>query len=55
MRPIVYLGQMLEVKMGVDLRRGDIGMAEEFLDTAKIVARLEQMGRERVPEDVAAL
>ena len=49
---VVHLGQVLEVQVRVDLRRRYIGMAEEFLDAAQVVARLEDMGCEGVPEQV---
>ncbi len=35
---VVYLGQMLEVKVCVDLSGTDIGMPQQFLDTSKVVA-----------------
>jgi hypothetical protein len=35
---VVYLGQMLEVKVGVDLGRTDIGMSKQFLHATKVVA-----------------
>ncbi len=43
---------MLEVKVSIDLGGADVRMAEQFLDAAEIVARLEQVRRERVPEQV---
>ena len=43
MRSVVYLGEVLKVKVCVYLRRRDVGVAQEFLDAAQIVARLEQM------------
>src|SRR5690606_30548398 len=50
MRSIVDVGQMLEVKVGVDLRRRQARVAEQLLDGAQISARLEQMRRERMPQ-----
>ena len=35
---VVYLGQMLEVKVSVDLGGTDIGMSEQFLHATKVVA-----------------
>ncbi len=35
---VVYLGQVLEVKVRIYLGRADIGMTEEFLNTPQIVA-----------------
>src|SRR5690606_27291128 len=49
---VVYLGQVLEVKMGIDLGRADIGMAEELLDPAEVVAGFEEMGGEGMAEQV---
>ena len=49
---IVYLGQMLEIKVRVDLRRGDVGVAQEFLHAAQIMARFKQMRREGVAKQV---
>lgn len=40
--------------MGIDHRRAQIPVAEELLDRADVVAILHQMGRERVPERMAA-
>ncbi len=37
----------------VDLGGGDVGVAEEFLDGANVVAGFKQMGGEAVPEGVA--
>lgn len=35
---VVYLGQVLEVKVRIDLRGADIGMPQQFLNTAQVVA-----------------
>jgi hypothetical protein len=40
--------------VGVDHRRADIGVAEEFLHRADVVAVFEQVGRKRMAEGVAA-
>jgi len=49
---VVYLGQVLEVKVRIDLGGRDTGVPEEFLDAAQIVARLKKVRREGVPEQV---
>jgi hypothetical protein len=41
---VVYLGQVLEVKVRIYLGGTDIGVTEEFLDATQIVARFEQVG-----------
>jgi hypothetical protein len=33
-RCVVDAGQVLEIKVGVDLRRADVGMAQQFLHGA---------------------
>jgi hypothetical protein len=38
--------------MGVDHGRIHVGMAQEFLNGADVIAIFEQMRREGVPEDV---
>jgi hypothetical protein len=35
-RLIVCAGQVLEIKVGIDLRRGDVGMPQQFLYAAQI-------------------
>jgi hypothetical protein len=40
--------------MGVDLRRRDVGVAEEHLDGAKIGAAFEEMGGKSVAQHVRA-
>src|SRR5262245_57970335 len=49
---VVDAGQVLEVKVRIYLRRTDVGMAEKFLPAAEVPARLEQVGGERVPEEM---
>src|SRR3954469_11578754 len=44
--------QTIGVNSGVDLRRGERGVAEQFLDGAEIAAAPEQMGGERMPKRV---
>ncbi len=38
---IVYLGEMLKIKVGVDLRGADICMPEHFLNNAQIGSATE--------------
>jgi hypothetical protein len=40
--------------MGIDHRRFDVAMAQEFLDRSNIVAASEQVSREGMPERVAS-
>jgi hypothetical protein len=48
----VRAGQVLEIKVCVDLGRGDIRMSQELLDAAKFSTGFKQMRGERVPEQV---
>ena len=52
MSPVVYLGEVLEVKVSINLRRRDIRVAQQFLHATQVVAGLEQVGGERMPEQV---
>ncbi|KAG1364898.1 hypothetical protein G6F59_018894 [Rhizopus arrhizus] len=36
MRGVVDLGQVLEIEVGVDLRGGDVGVAEQFLHATQV-------------------
>ena len=36
MRLVVYLGEVLEIKVSVDLGRGDVGVPQELLDGTQI-------------------
>lgn len=47
---IVYMGKVLEIKVRVNLGRGDTRMAEQFLDGAQVAAGFEEMRREGVSE-----
>ncbi len=38
--------------MGIDLGRGDVGVAEQFLHGAQVAGRLQQMAGEGVPQHV---
>ncbi len=48
----VLLAQMMIGQMGINLRRGDTGMAQQFLNVAQGGAILEQMGGEAMPQGV---
>ena len=41
---VVYLGQVLEVKVCIHLGGADIGVAEELLDGAQVMTRFQQVG-----------
>ena len=40
--------ESLLIDVGIDLRGGDIGMAEQFLNDAQVGATAEQVGSEAV-------
>jgi len=46
---IIDAGEVLKIKVSVDLRRGDIGVAEQLLDRADVAALHQEVGRERMP------
>lgn len=48
----VGVGQRRAVDRGVDLRRGDVGMAEHLLDRAQVRAAFQQVRREGVAQQV---
>lgn len=52
MRCVVNSRQMLKIKVGVDLGGRDVGMAEQFLNAAQVLARFEQVGGEGMAEHV---
>ena len=52
MRSVVDAGEVLEIKVGVDLGRADVGVAQQFLHGAQVLRRFQQVRRERVPEHV---
>ena len=52
MRSIVNLGEMLKIKVRVHRRGGNIGMSQQFLHAAQVLARFKQMRGERMPEHV---
>src|SRR5688500_13465177 len=49
---VVNAGQVLEIKMGINLRRGDVGMAEELLYATQFSARFKQVRGEGVRDEV---
>ena len=54
MKPGVNLAEPAQLDAGIDLGRGDRGVAEHFLDDAQIGAAGEEVGGEAVPERVRA-
>ena len=48
------LGQAVGGDVGVDLGRGDVGVAQQGLDDAKVGAAFQQVGGEGVAQDVGA-
>ena len=49
---LVLLAQMLISQMGIYLRRGDAGMAQQFLNVPQGSPILEQMSGEAMPQGV---
>ena len=43
MGSVVHFCQMLEIQVGIHLGGGNIGVAEQFLDSTNIAARLKQV------------
>ena len=43
MGSVVHFCQMLEIQVGIHLGAGNIGVAEQFLDSTNIAARLKQV------------
>ena len=43
MRLVINAGEVLEIKVGVDLGRGDIGVAEQLLNASQVLAGFEQV------------
>ena len=52
MKLTVHLLESRLLDMGVDLSRGDAGVAQQFLDLTQVGAAGEQMGGETVPQGV---
>ena len=48
----IELASAAVADVGVELRRREIGMAKHLLDAPEIGPALEQVGCERVPEEV---
>ena len=49
---VVDLGQMLEIEMRINLRRGNAGMAEHFLYRPQVTRRLQHVRGEGVAQHV---
>ena len=49
---VVYLGQVLKIKVRIHLGRGNVRVTEELLNTAQVLTGFQQMRRERVTEHV---
>ena len=49
---VVDLGESLEIEMGVDLGRGNIGVAQQLLHCAQIARRFQQMGGKGMAQHV---
>jgi hypothetical protein len=43
---VVDAGQMRKVEVSVDLRAADVGMTQQFLHSAQVLAGFEQVGCE---------
>ena len=52
MRLIINIRQVLEIEMGVYLRRTDIAVSEQLLYGSQVLAGFEQMTGERMPQHV---
>jgi len=52
MREFVDAGEVLKIKVGVNLGGRDVCVTQQFLDAAQILARLEQMRGEGVTEEM---
>ena len=52
MGSIIDLGEMLEVEVGVDLGRADIGMAKQFLYRTQVATGFEQVTGKGVTQTV---
>ena len=49
---VVDAGEMLKIEVGVNLRRGKVGMSQQLLDGAQVAARFEQVAGRAVPQQV---
>ena len=52
MRFVIDAGEMLKIKMGVNLGRADVGMAEQFLHAAEVTAGLQHMAGKGMAQHV---
>ncbi len=52
MRLIVDLHELFDADVGILLGGGKAGVAQQFLDAAKIGTRIQQMGRKGMAQDV---
>ena len=52
MKAVIYRAHPLLQDVRVDLRRGEVGVAEHHLDGAQVRAAFEQMRGEGVPQHV---
>ena len=52
MKLLVYLLQPTLIHMSVDLRCGDVGMAEHFLDHPQVGAMVQQMGGKGMTQEM---
>src|SRR6201994_4406289 len=47
---VVNTGEVLEIKVGINLGRGDVRVAEQLLHAPQISTGFKEMGGERMPE-----
>ena len=52
MRRLEHASQALPAHVGVELGRGEVGVAEKFLYSTKVGTAVQKMSGERVPEGV---
>ena len=52
MRRVIRLGQVLKIQPRVDLRGGDVGVAQELLHGAQVAAALQYVAGEGVAQHV---
>ena len=52
MRRIVHARQVLKIQMRINLRRADVGVAQQLLHGAQIARRFEHMARARMAQQV---
>jgi len=49
---VVYLGEMLEVKVSIDLGGRYVGVPKQFLNPTQVVTRFQQMRGKGVPKQM---